>query len=70
VRGLTVEHRLTLIRPADLLALNRWNLTRGSDPLQLAPRTEGSNTRLIPPLHIKSGTAIGDNCVTQTRLVG
>jgi Nucleoside-diphosphate-sugar pyrophosphorylase involved in lipopolysaccharide biosynthesis/translation initiation factor 2B, gamma/epsilon subunits (eIF-2Bgamma/eIF-2Bepsilon) len=69
VRGLSIEHRLTLIRPADLLALNRWYLTRGSDPLQLAPRTVEPNTRLIPPLHIESGTAIGDNCVVGPNVV-
>jgi NDP-sugar pyrophosphorylase family protein len=63
VCGVTVEQRLTLTSPADLLALNRHYLTNGDNRPQLAPYTVGPNTQLITPLRIESGTVIGENCV-------
>ncbi len=62
VAGVTVEQRLTLTSPADLLALNRHYLFNGDDRPQLAPHTVAPNTRLITPLRIESGTVIGANC--------
>jgi NDP-sugar pyrophosphorylase family protein len=62
VRGVTVEHRLTLTSPADLLALNRHYLFNGDNRPQLAPYKVGPNTQLITPLRIESGTIIGENC--------
>ncbi|UCC62669.1 MAG: NTP transferase domain-containing protein [Anaerolineae bacterium] len=62
VRGLTIERRLTLTSPADLLALNRHYLTNGDNRPQLAPYTVGPNTQLITPLRIEEGTTIGANC--------
>ena len=63
VCGVTVERRLTLTSPADLLALNRHYLTNGDNRPQLAPYTVGPNTQLITPLRIEDGTIIGENCV-------
>jgi NDP-sugar pyrophosphorylase family protein len=62
VRGVTVERRLTLTSPADLLAINRHYLFDGDDRPQLAPHTVGLNTQLITPLRIESGVVIGANC--------
>ena len=62
VRGVMVEHRLTLTSPADLLALNRHYLFNGDNRPQLAPYKVGPNTQLITPLRIESGTTIGENC--------
>ncbi|MFZ5916131.1 MAG: sugar phosphate nucleotidyltransferase [Chloroflexota bacterium] len=62
VAGVTVERRLTLTSPADLLALNRHYLTNGDNRPQLAPYKVGPNTRLITPLRIEEGTVIGENC--------
>ncbi|MEW5870190.1 MAG: sugar phosphate nucleotidyltransferase [Chloroflexota bacterium] len=62
VRGLLVEGRLTLTRPADLLEINRHYLTTGNNLPQLQPQTVGPNTRLVTPLHIEQGVIIGANC--------
>lgn len=63
VRGVTVERRLTLTSPADLLALNRHYLISGDNRPQLAPYPVGPDTQLITPLRIESGTVIGANCI-------
>jgi len=62
VTGVTIEQRLTLTSPADLLSLNRHYLTNGEDQPQLAPYRVGPNTRLITPLRIEKGVAIGSEC--------
>jgi NDP-sugar pyrophosphorylase family protein len=62
VLGMQVESRLTLTSPADLLEINRHFLVTGNKHPQLQPQTVGSNTHLITPLHIESGTIIGENC--------
>jgi NDP-sugar pyrophosphorylase family protein len=62
VRGVFVERRLTVTGPADLLDINRMYLLSGGDRPQLAPKTVGTNTRLITPLHIESGVVIGADC--------
>lgn len=62
VRGVTVERRLTLTSPADLLSINQHYLINGDNRPQLAPYTVGPNTQLITPLRIESGTLIGANC--------
>ncbi len=62
VLGLTVEKRLTLTSPTDLLDINRHYLTAGNNQPQLQPQTVGTNTHLITPLHIEGGTLIGENC--------
>lgn len=62
VCGVTVERRLTLTSPADLLALNRHYLFNGDNRPQLAPYKVGPNTQLITPLRIERGTVIGENC--------
>jgi len=63
VCGVTVEQRLTLTSPADLLALNRHYLFNGDNRPQLAPYKVGPNTQLVTPLRIESGTVIGENCI-------
>jgi len=63
VRGVTVERRLTLTSPADLLAINQHYLLDGQDRPQLAPYSVGPNTQLITPLRIESGTIIGANSI-------
>lgn len=63
VRGVTVERRLTLTNPADLLALNRHYLTNGDNRPQLAPYPVGPDTQLITPLRIESGTVVGASCI-------
>ena len=62
VRGVFVQRRLTVTGPGDLLDINRLYLLSGGDRPQLAPKTVGSNTRLITPLHIESGVIIGADC--------
>ncbi len=63
VCGVSVEKRLTLTSPADLLAINHHYLTNGNNHHpQLAPYKVGPNTRLITPLHIERGAVIGANC--------
>lgn len=62
VRGLQVENRLTLTRPADLLAINRHFLVTGNNHPQLQPESVGANTRLITPLYIERGVRIGESC--------
>ncbi|MBN1148804.1 MAG: NTP transferase domain-containing protein [Anaerolineales bacterium] len=63
VYGLIVESRLTLTSPADLLEINRHFLINGNNYPQLQPQTVGANTHLITPLHIESGTVIGEGCI-------
>jgi len=62
VCGVTVESRLTLTSPADLLALNRHYLFNGDNNPQLAPYRVGPNTQLVTPLRIENGTIIGQDC--------
>jgi NDP-sugar pyrophosphorylase family protein len=62
VRGVFVKRRLTVTGPADLLDINRLYLLSGGDRPQLAPKTVGTNTRLITPLHIEGGVVIGADC--------
>jgi len=47
---------------AHLLALDRHSLASGGAAPQLAPRSAGEDTRLIPPLRIEEGTDIGPGC--------
>jgi NDP-sugar pyrophosphorylase family protein len=63
VTGVTVERRLTLTSPADLLSINQHYLINGDNRPQLAPYTVGPNTQLITPLRIESGTVIGEDCI-------
>jgi bifunctional UDP-N-acetylglucosamine pyrophosphorylase/glucosamine-1-phosphate N-acetyltransferase len=63
VRGVTVQRRLTLTNPADLLAINRHYLASDQARPQVAPRSVGRNTQLIAPLCIERGTVIGDDCL-------
>jgi len=62
VGGVMCKRRLTLTNAADLLAINRHYLMRTDRP-QLAPQTVGSNTQLVTPLRVETGTVIGANCV-------
>jgi NDP-sugar pyrophosphorylase family protein len=61
-RGLMTPSRLSLTRPADLLAINRHFLINGDTLPQLQPQTVGPNTKLVTPLHIEIGTVIEENC--------
>ena len=63
MQGFSVESRLTLTGPDDLLAINCHYLLNGYDRPQLAPFTVGDNTHLITPLRIEQGTIIGEECV-------
>lgn len=62
VRGVTISHRLTLTRPQDLLTINQHYLAHSGDHAPFAPRAVGRYTKLIPPLCIEPGTAIGAHC--------
>jgi NDP-sugar pyrophosphorylase family protein len=62
VGGVMCKRRMTLTNAADLLAINRHYLMRADRP-QLAPQTVGSNTQLVTPLRVETGTIIGANCV-------
>jgi NDP-sugar pyrophosphorylase family protein len=62
VRGYHIPGRLTLTSPADLLALNRHYLVNGNTNQHDSPKTVGTNTKLIPPLHIEAGVVIGTGC--------
>ena len=62
VRGVTISNRLALTNPEDLLAINQHYLAIGGELAPLAPRAVGRYTKLIPPLCIESGTAIGAHC--------
>jgi NDP-sugar pyrophosphorylase family protein len=62
VRGMTVDQRLTLTTPADLLAINLHYLARSSNQRQLAPLSVGANTSLVAPLRIERGTVVGARC--------
>jgi bifunctional UDP-N-acetylglucosamine pyrophosphorylase/glucosamine-1-phosphate N-acetyltransferase len=62
VGGVMCKRRMTLTNAADLLAINRHYLMRTDRP-QLAPQTVGSNTQLVTPLRVETGTVIGANCV-------
>lgn len=63
VRGLMVDSRLTLTRPADLIEINRHYLASSDTQSQLQTQTVGPNTQLITPLHIEGGTVIGPDCI-------
>jgi NDP-sugar pyrophosphorylase family protein len=63
VRGVTVQRRLTLTNPGDLLTINRHYLASDQDLPQVAPRSVGRNTQLITPLCLERGTVIGDDCL-------
>jgi NDP-sugar pyrophosphorylase family protein len=62
VRGVTISSRLALTNPEDLLAINQHYLAIAGDLAPFAPRAVGRYTRLIPPLCIEPGTAIGAHC--------
>ena len=62
VRGHRISGRITLTSPADLLALNRHYLTNGNANHHAHPQQVGSNTKLVPPIHIEADVLIGANC--------
>ncbi len=62
VRGVTISSRLALTNPEDLLAINQHYLAIGGELAPFAPRSVGRYTKLIPPLCIEPGTAIGAHC--------
>jgi UDP-N-acetylglucosamine diphosphorylase / glucose-1-phosphate thymidylyltransferase / UDP-N-acetylgalactosamine diphosphorylase / glucosamine-1-phosphate N-acetyltransferase / galactosamine-1-phosphate N-acetyltransferase len=68
VTGVFTGSRLQLTNAADLLALNRHDLTTGGDQPQLAPRTVGQHTHLITPLRIEEDVTIGPGCVIGPRV--
>jgi NDP-sugar pyrophosphorylase family protein len=63
VGGLIVQQRLTLTKPSDLLAINRHYLKHSVVNPPFHPQTLGAGTRLIRPLCVESGTAIGRDCL-------
>jgi NDP-sugar pyrophosphorylase family protein len=62
VRGVTIASRLALTNPEDLLAINQHYLAISGDLAPFAPRAVGRYTKLLPPLCIEPGTAIGAHC--------
>ena len=58
VQGEMIADRLSLTRPADLLAINRHYLA-----CRMAVERVGPDTGLIAPVHIGPGTVIGADCV-------
>jgi len=64
VQGEMIAGRLSLTRPADLLAINRHYLARRDcSHRRLDAARVGPDTRLTAPVHIGPGTVIGADCV-------
>jgi bifunctional UDP-N-acetylglucosamine pyrophosphorylase/glucosamine-1-phosphate N-acetyltransferase len=62
VVGVRSNDRQQVSTPQDLLGLNRRLLRAGDDDGTVAPGRVGRGTRLLPPLRIEGGVAIGDDC--------
>ncbi|MCZ6769162.1 MAG: sugar phosphate nucleotidyltransferase [Acidobacteria bacterium] len=62
VTGVFTPSRLQLTHADDLLTLNRYYMSRDSDPACVAPAHKGSGTKFVPPVGIEAGTVIGSNC--------
>jgi len=63
VRGVTVERRLTLTRPADLLTINRHFMTHGNVPSFFDAAALGGGSELNIPLFVERGNHLGRHCV-------
>jgi glucose-1-phosphate thymidylyltransferase len=62
VRGIAVDHRLTLTNPQDLININKTYLAEDRSLLRVNAKNIGPNTKLIPPVFIESGTIVGTDC--------
>jgi len=63
VRGVFAAWRLDLTTVEDLLAINLRYLAEGRDLRQPHPSQMGAGTRIIPPVRIEEGVAIGERCL-------
>jgi bifunctional UDP-N-acetylglucosamine pyrophosphorylase/glucosamine-1-phosphate N-acetyltransferase len=63
VRGLTVENRLSLTSPVDLLEINIHYLAQGNGYFKTEAVVAGRNTQFIKPYMIDPGVEIGENCI-------
>jgi glucose-1-phosphate thymidylyltransferase len=61
VQGVAVSGRMTLTRPADLLAIARNQLTE-TPPERPIPAQLGPGSRLIPPVYLAPEVIIGMGC--------
>lgn len=62
VGGQTVSSRMTLTRPQDLLALNRYVLRSDSHCAKVEARVPSSTT-IVPPVRIEAGASVASGCV-------
>ncbi len=63
MRGVFTAWRLDLTTVEDLLAINLRYLAEGRDLRQPHPSQVGAGTRIIPPVRIEEGVAIGERCL-------
>ena len=61
VEGLLVRERMTLTRPEDLLALNRYFLRHDPDCATIEAGVPGDGS-LLPPVRIEAGVELGPGC--------
>ncbi len=66
VRGLVAPGRLSLTRPADLLAINLIYLERGPRTVISAPLPPDVN--VVPPVRVEAGVQVGAGCSLGPRL--
>jgi NDP-sugar pyrophosphorylase family protein len=62
VRGVTLQGRMTLTHPQDLLALNRQYLAQDSSLLRVEA-SSGSAARFVPPAIVEEGVCVGAGCI-------
>ena len=62
VKGIAVDHRLTLTNPQDLININKTYLAEDSSLPSVNAEKIGPNTKIIPPVFIESGTIVGSDC--------
>jgi NDP-sugar pyrophosphorylase family protein len=62
INGVFINRRLTLTKPKDLLAINKYYFEMNIDYAKMTFFRLGPHCQLIPPFHIGSGTILGSNC--------
>jgi glucose-1-phosphate thymidylyltransferase len=63
IGGQFVNGRSTITTAEDLLAVNLNYLMKEDEIFQLSPRSLGTNTNLVKPVYIDTGTTIGSECL-------
>lgn len=62
VIGVFVNHRLTITYPKDLLYVNKLYLNQYKYRMNEICVSIGSNSKVIPPVHIEEGSKVGKSC--------